>query len=216
MIQASLERIDLWHRQIADLDRQLGALVAPLRPPIEPLTSLPGVDETAAREMLAEIGTARRRLGSSARLASWAGGCPGHNASAGKRRRGQARKGNRSVRRVLGQCAWAARQTPTDLGRTFRRLAVRLGGKKAAVAVGHTIWVLVYPLLTEGTGDDEARDDRRQPRQEAQPRHRAIQGLERLGSHVHVARVAESEASRPTGEPEPEGRRTGWGNADTA
>ena len=60
------------HRQIADLDRQIGELVEPLRPQSEPLTSIPGVDETAARDILAEIGTDRRRFGSSARLASWA------------------------------------------------------------------------------------------------------------------------------------------------
>jgi transposase len=190
IIQASLELIDLLHRQIADLDRQIGELVEPLRPQIEPLTSIPGVDETAARDILAEIGTDMSRFGSSARLASWAGVCPGNNESAGKRRRGQARKGNRYVRRVLVQCAWAARKTPTYLGRTFRRLEVRVGGKKAAVAVGHKILVIVYHLLTEGTVYDEERYDRLQPRQEAQQRQRAIKVLERLGYHVNVERVA--------------------------
>jgi len=185
MIQASLARSDLLHRQIADLDRQIGERVEPLRPQMEPLTSIPGVDETAARDMLAEIGTEMRRFGASARLASWAGVCPGNNESAGKRRRGQARKGHRSVRRVLVPCAWAARKTPTSLGRTFRRLAVRLGGKKAAVAVGHKILVIVYHLLTEGTGYDEERYDRLQPRQEAQQRQRALKVLARLGYHVN-------------------------------
>jgi hypothetical protein len=67
---------------------------------------------------------------------------------------------------------------------------VRLGGKKAAVAVAHKILVIVYHLLTEGTFYDEERYDRLQPRQEAQQRQRAIKMLERLGYHVNLERVA--------------------------
>jgi transposase len=190
IIQASLALIDLFTRQIAALDHPLGALVAPLQPQSAQWDSIPGVEETAARDMLAEIGTEMSRFGSAARLASWAGGCPGNNESAGKRRRGKSRKGNRYVRRVLVQCAWAARKTPTSLGRTFRRLEVRLGGKKAAGAVAHKILVIVYHLLTEGTVYDEERSDRLPPRQEAQQRQRAVKMLARLGYHVHVERVA--------------------------
>ena len=73
------------------------------------------------RDITAEIGTERRRFGSAKRLSSWAGVSPGNNESAGKRRKGRTRKGNRYLRRVLVQCAWAARKTPTFLGRTFRR-----------------------------------------------------------------------------------------------
>jgi transposase len=79
------------------------------------LDSIPVVDEIAAREILAEIGTDMNRCGSAARLASWAGVCPGNNESAGKRRRGKRRQGNRYIRRVLVQCAWAARKTLTYL-----------------------------------------------------------------------------------------------------
>jgi transposase len=190
IIQASLELVDLLNRQIADLDSQIGELVAPLESQITQLDSIPGVDKTAARDILAEIGTDMSRFGSAIRLASWAGVCPGNNESAGKRRRGKSRKGNRYIRRVLVQCAWAARKTPTYLGRTFRRLEVRLGGKKAAVAVAHKILVIVYHLLSEGTVYDEERYDRLQPRQEAQQRQRAIKMLERLGYHVHLERVA--------------------------
>ena len=130
------------------------------------------------------------RFGSDARPASWAGVCPENEESAGKRRRGCTRKGNRYLRRVLVQCAWAARKTPTYLGRTFRRLEARLGGKKAAMAVAHKILVIVYHLLAEGTLYGEEWDNRLQPRQEAQQRNRAMKALERLGYHVTLARVA--------------------------
>lgn len=88
------------------------------------------------------------------------------------------------------QCAWAARKTPTYLGRTFRRLEIRLGGKKAAVAVAHKILVIVYHLLAEGTFYEEARYDHLQARQEAQQQQRAVKALERLGYHVTLERAA--------------------------
>ena len=190
LIQGALDLIDLLDRQIAELDQQIGALVHPLRPQITQLDRIPGVDETAARDIVAEIGTDRSRCGAASRLASWASLCPGNNESAGKRRHGRTRKGNRYLRRVLVQCAWAARKTPTFLGRTFRRLEARLGGKKAAIAVAHKIVVLAYHRLAEGTVYDEQRYAHLQPRQEEQWRRRAVKALERLGYQVVLEKVA--------------------------
>jgi transposase len=190
LIQGALDLIDLLDQQIADLNQQIGDLVAPLATQMEQLTSLPSVETTAARVILAELGPYMSRFGADSRLASWAGMCPGNDESAGKQRRGRTRKGNRYLRRVLVQCAWAAHKTPTYLGRTFRRLEARLGGKKAAMAVGHKILVIVYHLLAEGTLYDEERYDRLQPRQEEQQRKRAVKALERLGYQVTLERVA--------------------------
>jgi transposase len=190
LIALGLDLIDVLNRQIAELDQQIGVLIAPLTPQMEQLESIPGVGGTAARQILAAIGSDMGRFGSAPRLASWAGVCPGNDESAGKRRQGRTRKGNRYLRRVLVQCAWAARKTPTYLGRTFRRLEVRLGGKKAAVAVAHKILVIIYHLLAEGTFYDEQRYDHLQPQQEDRQRQRAIKALERLGYHVTVERVA--------------------------
>jgi len=185
-----LERIEMLDRQSATLDEQIGALVAPLQAQIAPLDSLPGGDIIAARDILAELGTDMRRFGDAARLASWAGVCPGNHESAGKRYRGKTRKGNRYLRRILVQCAWGARKTPTFLGRTFRRLEVRIGKTKAALAIAHTILVIVYHLLAVGTCYEEARYDQSNPRQEARERQRAIKALERLGYTVTVERAA--------------------------
>ena len=113
----------------------------------------------AARDILAEMGTDRSRFGDAARLASWAGVCPGHHERAGKRSRGKTCKGNRSLRRILVPWAWGARKTPPCLGRTFRRLAVRIGKKKAALAIAHKMLVIVSHLLPLGTSYEEARYD---------------------------------------------------------
>jgi transposase len=190
LMQGALERIDLLDRQRADLDQPLGARRAPVAPQMERRTRIPGVEATAARALLAEIGTEMRPCGAAARLASGAGVCPGHDASAGQRRSGRTRQGNRYLRRVLGQCAWAARQTPTFPGRTCRRLDGRLGGKKAAMAVAHHLLVRVSHLLLEGTCDEEARDDRLQDRPEEHQQTRAVKTLERLGYRVPLERLA--------------------------
>jgi transposase len=190
LIQGALELIDLLDRQLTDLDQHIGELMAPLAPQLEQLVSIPGVEATAARAILAEIGTEMRHFGSAARLASWAGVCPGNDESAGKRRSGRTRKGNRYLRRVLVQCAWAARKTPTFLGHTFRRLEGRLGGKKAAMAVAHKILVIGYYLLLEGTFYEEERYDRLQSRQEERQQKRAVKALERLGYRVTLERLA--------------------------
>jgi transposase len=122
-------------------------------------------------------------------LASWAKVSPGNKASAGKRRPGRTGKGNRYLRRLVVQCAWAARKTVTFLGHTFRRLAARLGGKRAAVAVGHKLLVIVYHLLGQGTYYEEQRYTDPHPKQEARDRKRAITALERLGYRMTVERV---------------------------
>jgi transposase len=88
LIQGALALIELLDRQLTDLDQPIGELMAPLAPLLEQLTRIPGVEATAARAILAEIGTAMRHFGSAARLASWAGVCPGNDESAGKRRLG--------------------------------------------------------------------------------------------------------------------------------
>jgi transposase len=75
-----------------DLDQHIGELMAPLAPQLEQLTRIPGVEATAARAILAEIGTDMSRVRSAPRLASWAGVCPGNDESAGKRRHGRTRK----------------------------------------------------------------------------------------------------------------------------
>jgi Transposase IS116/IS110/IS902 family len=185
-----LELIEGLDRQMATLDQQIGALVAPLQAQIAQLDSIPGVDIMAARDMLAEIGTDMSRFGDAARLASWAGVCPGNHESAGKQYRGKTRKGNRYLRRILVPCAWGARTTPTFLGRTFRRLEVRIGKKKAALAIAHNILVIVYHLLATGSCYEEARYDHCHPKQEARERQRAIKALERLGYTVTVERAA--------------------------
>ena len=190
LMSLNLDMIDHTNAQIAQLDERIGELMKPLQKEAERIESIPGVHHTAARIILSEIGTDMSRFGSAPRLASWAGMCPGDNESAGKRKSGKTRKGNRYLRRVLVECAWATRNTNTFLGSTFRRLRARIGGKRAAVAVGHKILVIVYHLLHEGTMYDEGRYNRPKQRQEKREVERALLTLKRLGYQVELTAVA--------------------------
>ncbi len=91
------------------------------------------------------------RFPSHKHLASWAGVCPANRQSGGKRLSGKPTKGNVWLRAVLGEVAWAASRTrDTYLRAQFERLARRRGRKKAVVAVGHSILVIIYHLLRTG------------------------------------------------------------------
>jgi transposase len=184
LIRLGLESLDQCNRQISEMDSQIDCLMEPLQEEASRLTSIPGVGQTAARIILSEIGTDMTRFGSAGRLASWAGLSPGNNESAGKRQSGKTCKGNRYLRRITVECAWVARKTNSFLGRTFCRLQARIGGKKAAVAIGHKILVIVFHLLNEGHLYDDGRYDHLKQREQRRQANRALATLQRLGYQV--------------------------------
>ena len=113
------------------------------------LDAIDGVNQTTIENVIAEIGVDMAVFPDEHHLCSWAGICPGNEESAGKRLRSRTRKGNRWLRRALAEAAWAASHTKdTYLAAQYRRLAARRGKKRALLAVGHSILVIVYHVLT--------------------------------------------------------------------
>jgi transposase len=190
LIRLNLEMIDQINAQIRQLDDRIEQLMEPLEKKTKLAQTIPGIHHTAARIIISEIGTDMSRFGSASRLCSWAGVCPGNHESAGKRKSGKTRKGNRYLRRVLTECAWAAGKTLSFLGRTFRRLQARIGGKRAAVAVAHKILVIVYHLFIEDTPYDDGRYDRPNPKQEHRQISKALSTLKQLGYEVQLTPAA--------------------------
>ena len=83
-------------------------------------------------------------------LSAWTGMCPGNEESAGKRRKRRITPGNRWLKRTLVQAAWAASHTKNSyLASQYRRLVGRQGKKRALIAVGHSILVILYYLLKD-------------------------------------------------------------------
>ncbi len=133
-------------------ERITTVLPPPFVEAVERLATIPGIDERAAENILAEIGTDMGQFPSAGHLASWTGMCSGNRESAGKRQSGRTTKGNRWLRTTLVQVAWAASHTKgTYLAAQYRRLAARRGKKRALVALGHTILVIIYHLLKNQT-----------------------------------------------------------------
>ncbi len=112
------------------------------------LDDIPGVNRTTIENVIAEIGTDMSIFPDEHHLASWCGQCPGNEESAGRRLRSRTRKGNRWLRRALAEAAWAASRVKNSyLTAQFRRLAAKRGRKRALVAVGHSLLVIIYHLL---------------------------------------------------------------------
>ena len=154
LLRTMLARVDETSADIADLEAKIEELIAPFTQAVDTLDEIPGIGATAAQVILAEIGLDMSRFPTAAHLCSWARFAPGIKESAGKNKgRGATGHGNRYLARVLGEAAVSAGRTDTFLGERYRRIARRRGKKKAIVAVGRSILVIIFHLLS----DPEAR-----------------------------------------------------------
>jgi transposase len=150
LLGTMLARIDALDADIATLDAKIEEMVAPFVQAVERLDEVPGIGPAGACVIIAEVGMDMSRFPTAAHLASWARFAPGVKESAGKRKgKGSTGHGNRYLARVLGEAAVAAGKTDTFLGERYRRLARRRGKKKAIVAVGRSILVIVWHLLSD-------------------------------------------------------------------
>jgi len=148
LLATQLEHIDFLNSKIKELDQEVEERLRPFKEELELLDTIPGVAKRSAENILAETGVDMERFPSDAHLSSWAGMCPGSNESAGKRKSGKTTKGNKHLRSTLMQCARAAaRGKGTYLSAQYHRIAARRGGNRAAVAVGHSILVIIYHIL---------------------------------------------------------------------
>ncbi len=190
LIALHLEHVDMLDEQIERLSAEIAERLRPVEADLARLETIPGVGRRTAEILAAEIGLEMGRFASAAHLASWAGMCPGVHESAGKRKNGKRRAGNKAVRRALMEAAQAAARTKKP-GRTYlrgqyRRLVVRCGKKKAAVAVGHTILRIAYRLLKEQETYQEGVLVHLDEHRRARVQQRALDQLKALGYDVTI------------------------------
>jgi transposase len=184
LIRQSLRHMRCIEEMIEDLDKEIAVRLKPYQKQIELACTVPGIKPNAAASILAETGMDMNPEGpfpDCHHLASWAAICPGNDESAGKRRSGKTRQGNRWLKATLTQTAWAGAATKNSLFQMrYQRLKLRRGGQRAVTAIAHAQLIGIYWALRNGTPYPEQVQRLQQDRREAQIRHH-LQRLIKLG-----------------------------------
>ncbi|WP_420821786.1 IS110 family transposase [Pseudonocardia broussonetiae] len=193
LLRTMLARIDETSADVAALEARIEQLIAPFATVVTRLDEITGLGATGAQTIVAEIGLDMSRFPTPAHLCSWARFAPGVKESAGKTKgRATTGRGIRYLAQVLGEAAVAAGRTNTFLGDRYRRLARRRGAARAVVAVGRSILVTIWHLLSNP--DARYRDlGADYTRQRIDPQRRTrnhVRQLEALGYSVTITPAA--------------------------
>lgn len=188
MLRSQLRHLGFLEQEIEEINKEISTRMASVEDIIVQFDAIPGVGRQAAEDVLAEMGSDMSRFPTSSHLASWAKVCPGNNESAGKRVSGSTGKGNPWLRSALIEAAWmAARTKNTYLSAQFKRLSVRRGAKRAALAVAHTILVTMYHMVSRGTSYSDLGGAYFDQRNVDRVIHKSVMRLENLGFKVSIA-----------------------------
>jgi transposase len=191
LLEQILTKIDFLDEPVDWLTTEIDRQVAPFEPLLAALDTIPGVNRIGAVSLLAETGGDMTRFPSAAHLCSWAALCPGLHESAGKRRTGKTRQGNRDLRAALIQAGLGAlRKNGSALQARYRRVKARRGHQRAVVAVGHQILEIAYYLMRDGGTYTELGADYFARRDADRATRRHVKHLEALGYHVTIERAA--------------------------
>jgi transposase len=185
MLQSQLRHLEFLAQEIEQLDQEVEQRMGPFEEAIQVADAIPGIGPRNAQEILAEIGVDMNRFPTEEHLSSWAKVCPGNNESAGKRKNGHTGYGNPWLRSALVEAAWAAVRTKGSyLSAQYHRLAARRGAKRAILAVAHSILVIIYHLLRDGTTYQDLGGDYFDQRNAQAVVRRSVRRLEGLGYRV--------------------------------
>jgi transposase len=149
LVAEILAHLDYSDEAVGRLSDAIDERIAPFAEARDRLCTIPGVDRRIAEAIIGEIGVDMTKFATPGHLASWAGMCPGQYESAGKSKKGTARHGDSWLQRHLAVAAMAAARTKgTYLASQYRRLSARRGKMRARKAVGHTILVAAWHILS--------------------------------------------------------------------
>jgi transposase len=188
LLKLHLGQIDALEAAVREVEMRLGVALAPFQEAVEHLRTMPGVSDTVARVIVAEVGVDMTRFATAGHLISWAGLCPGLHESAGKRLSTRLRKGAPWLKTTLVQAAWAAVRTKASYLRAqFLRLKTRRGPKKAIMAVAASMLTATYYILQRQVPYQDLGGDYFDRRDKAKVAKRLIQRLNDLGLQVKVS-----------------------------
>jgi len=191
LLKLHLDQIKAIEGAVASIEERLAEVLVPFAAALERLKTIPGVSDTLAQVIVAEIGVDTGRFVDENHLVSWAGLCPRLDESAGKRRSTRVRAGNVWLKTGLVQAAWAASRCKTGyLPVRFRRIRARRGAKKAVVANAAFILRAAYCVLRDNVPFKELGEDHLERRDKERSISRLVGQLERLGVKVAIERAA--------------------------
>lgn len=150
MIKEVIKHIDELTERISDMDKIIDEYMKEYEKNKKKLDKIPGIGKRASEIILAEIGQDMSRFPTAGHICSWAGICPGNNESAGKRRSGKTRKGNKILKSILVECAQSAvRNKNSFFHAQYQRISTRRGKKRAIVSVAHSMLIAIYYMIKE-------------------------------------------------------------------
>ncbi len=192
LVAQLLTHVDSLDVAIQTLDERIQVALAPHAHLIELLCTIPGVAMRTAHVLIAECGLDMTRFATVGHLASWAGICPGHHESGGRRRSGRTRPGPRWLTEALTESAKAAARTKgTYLAAHHAQIRGRRGEAKAIGATRHDILVAYYHIVRDQVPFRELGPDWQKKRYSPEHRARRLQRqLEALGYKVTVEQAA--------------------------
>src|SRR4051812_20537206 len=186
MLKLHLGQIDALDRAIADIEQEVGLGLRPFRQAADLLTTIPGVSDTSAHAILAEVGIDMSRFATPGHLLSWACLCPRNDESAGKRRSTRLRPGGKWLKTTLVQAAWAAVKVKGGyLQAQFHRLRARRGAKKAIIGVAASMLSAVWHMLRDGTVWHDLGAAHFDQADATKTANRLIRRLQQIGYTVH-------------------------------
>jgi transposase len=191
LLKEQLRHVDELEDRIDRLSEEIARRMRPFEAQIAAIDEIPGLGRRGAEEILAETGIDMGRFPTSRHISSWAKVSPGNNESAGKRKSGRTGKGNPWLRSTIVEAAvCAARTKRSYLSAQYHRLAARRGKKRAAMAVAHSILVIVYHILSTGVAYRDLGNDYFDRRSKDALASRMKRRLESLGYTVTLKEAA--------------------------
>jgi transposase len=191
MLLVQLKHIENLESEITQLDEEVSKRMRPYETEVKIMDEITGVGIRSAQTIISEIGVDMDRFPTAAHLASWAGMCPGNNESAGKKKNTKTRKGNKTLRTTLVECARAAALSKdTYLSSQYKSIGARRGYNRAAVAVGHSILIIAYHLLKNKSSYNDLGANYFNNLRKKSIASRAIKRLEALGYKVNIIEEA--------------------------
>ena len=192
MARELLDHIDYLQIAVTRLDDTVDELMVPFVDPRDRLATIPGIAKRTAEIVIAEIGVDMNQFPTPGHLASWAGLCPGNNESAGKHKSTKTRSGTPWLTSALVEAAWSAVRTKDCyLAVRFQRIRRRRGEQRALIAIAHTLLVICWHLLNDGTVYQELGADYLAGKDHPDRRRRhLVSQLQKLGYDVELAPVA--------------------------